>query len=92
MVFFQNLLTLLFIFLFFLFLCGTGIFFLELAGIKLREKNSLIIFSFGVGSLFFSLILLLLGKFFHYDKTTFTVVTVIFSLFVIFKLNLISKV
>lgn len=89
MVFFQNSLTLIFIFLFFLFLCGVGLFFLELAGIKLREKNNLIIFSFGAGSLFFSLILLLLGKFFHYDKTTFIVVTVIFSIFVLFKLNLI---
>ena len=87
--FYQNAVTLIFIFLLFLFLCGTGLFFLDIAGIKLRGKSSLIVFSFGAGSLFFSLILLLLGRYFHYDKTTFAVITVIFSIFALFKLNLI---
>lgn len=89
MFFFENVLTLIFIFILFLFLCCVGLFFLDLSGIKLRENDSLPVFSFASGTIFFSLMLLLLGRFFSYNKEIFLSVSLVLGIFSISKLNLI---
>ncbi len=91
MILIENLLTLFLVFVLFLFFCSIGLFFLALSGIRIREKNFLLVFSFATGVIFFSIMLLFLGKNFLYNREYFLGITLVLGIFSLSKINLVME-